>query len=304
MTAQPVVNDVAGPDQQSSASKVVALLATLLRSGEDTVSLTEVAVAVGQPKSTTHRLLKVLETQGFVDRAGSRYRLGAAFLDLAETARWSQHTSLRDAAYPALAALFERSDAVAVHLGVMREQSVQYVDKLMRPQGVRLPTRVGGRFPVACTGLGKAMLAVGPREVLQQVLVSPLPRATPHSVTSQAQLLAQLRRVRDDGFAIEKEEACHGFVCIASPVLSEGQPVAAVSVAVTSLQIVRSGQGRLTALGRLVSEAAHEVETALQPEGARHGVPTVGTADSSRGRPRIDSSTSSPMTSQEKSVGH
>lgn len=291
MTAQPEVNDVGAPEQQSSASKVVALLTTMLRSGEDTVSLTEVAVAVGQPKSTTHRLLKVLESQGFVDRAGCRYRLGDAFLDLAETARWSQHTSLRDAAYPALAALFERSDAVAVHLGVMRGRSVQYVDKLMRPQGVRLPTRVGGRFPVACTGLGKAMLAVGPREALEQVLVSPLPRATPHSVTSQAQLLVQLRQVRDTGFAVETEEACHGFVCIASPVLSEGQPVAAVSVAVPTLQIVRSGRVRLAALGRIVTEAAHEVEAALQPGGARHRVPAVGTTDSFRGRPRIDSST-------------
>lgn len=301
MTAQPVIQ---GPhsvvEQQSSASKVLALLTAMLHSGKGAVSLTEISLAVGLAKSTTHRLLKVLEEQGFVDRAGNRYRLGDAFLDLAETARWSPYADLRDAAYPSLATLFGRSGAVAVHLAVLRGSSIHYVDKLMRPEGVRLPTRVGGRFPAACTGLGKAMLAVGPPEVLEKVLHDPLPRATPYSVTVQGQLLTQLRHVLDDGFVVEREEAAHGFVCVAAPILSEGRPVAALSVAVPTLDIGRNGRGRLDDLGRLVSTTAVTVGRSLLPEGFTRKVPAVGTLHSLGDRARLDSRSSRRSTSQEQ----
>lgn len=286
-------------EQKSSASKVLSVLTTMLSGGRGPVSLTEIALAVGLPKSTTHRLLKVLEDQGFVDRAGPLYRLGDSFLDLAETARWSPFADLRDAAYPLLAPLFARSGAVAVHLAVLRGSSIHYVDKLMRPEGVRLPTRVGGRFPAACTGLGKAMLAVGPTEVVEQVLGDPLPRATPYSVTGRAQLLSQLRAVRKAGFVIEREEACHGFVCVAAPIRSSGHPVAALSVVVPTVEVTRAGAGRLGVIGRMVSETAFSVGRALPSESIPWEVPTAGTVHSLRGGSRVDSQSSSPKTSQE-----
>lgn len=302
MTALPMMRDPAvGVEQQSSASKVLALLTAMLRGGRGVVSLTEVALAVGLPKSTTHRLLRVLEVQGFVDRVGHLYRLGDTFLDLAETARWSPYADLRDAAYPRLASLFERSGAVAVHLAVLRGRSIHYVDKLMLPEGVRLPTRVGGRFPAACTGLGKAMLAVGPVEVLEEVLIEPFPRATPHSVTAPGQLLSQLRHVQTEGFVVESEEACPGFVCIAAPILSAGELIAAVSVTLATVAIGRSRQGRLSELGRMVSATATAVGRALAPPMSANGVPAPGTVHSLRDRARIDSAASSPTTSQGQS---
>lgn len=299
MTAQPLPRDPAADVEQpsSSASKVLALLTAMLRNGRGAVSLTEVALAARLPKSTTHRLLKVLEDHGFVDRQGSLYRLGGPFLDLSETARWSPFADLRDAAYPQLASLFERAGTVAVHLAVLRGRSVHYVDKLMRPEGVRLPTRVGGRFPAACTGLGKAMLAASPAEVLREVLVDPLPRATPYSVTARGQLLTQLRHVRDDGFVVEREEACHGFVCIAAPILADGEPIAAVSVAVATVSLGRSGGGRVDELGRLVASTAKTVGGAIAPAPPGHEVPAAGTVHSLRGRGGIDSCPSSRTTS-------
>ncbi|MEU3269309.1 IclR family transcriptional regulator [Saccharomonospora sp. NPDC006951] len=305
MTARPLIRELRPSVEQpsSSAAKVLVLLTTMLDSGRKAVSLTEVALAARLPKSTTHRLLGTLEQHGFVDREGCLYRLGDSFLDLSETARWSSCADLRDAAYPRLAGLFERSGAIAVHLAVLRGRSIQYVDKLMRPEGVRLPTRVGGRFPAACTGLGKAMLAVGPPEVLEDVLLGPLPRATPHSVTAHGRLLTQLRHVRDDGFVVEREEACHGFVCIAAPILSEGEPIAAVSMAVPTVALGRSAGGRVAELGRLVSATAESVGAAMVPSMVRPGVPATGTVHSLLGRSRVDSGTTSP-TSLEQPVVH
>ena len=74
------------PDTPSSAAKVLGVLRTMLEGGRGAVGLSEIALAGGLPRSTAHRLLKELEGQGFVERSGSLYRLGADFLDLAQEA--------------------------------------------------------------------------------------------------------------------------------------------------------------------------------------------------------------------------
>lgn len=304
MTAQPLAGEpLPGLETpSSSASKVLALLTALLRRSGGPVSLSEVAIAAGLPKSTTHRLLKVLEDHEFVEREGSLYRLGGSLLDLTESAHSSRFAALRNAAYPQLAHLFERTGAIAVHLGVLRGGSVHYIDKLMRPEGVRLPTRVGGHFPAACTGLGKAMLAVSPGEVLEELLGSPLPRATPRSITAHGQLLAQLRRVAQQGYAVEHEEACHGVVCVAAPILAGGKPVASVSVSVASLALGRSHETRVTDLGRHVAATAAAVGEALRVAGQETAVPATGTVHSLRDRRSVDSAAPSSTTRQEESV--
>src|SRR5690606_33785069 len=159
----------------------LSVLTTVLRGGRGQGRLTDSALAGGLPQRNPYRLRKLVQDQRSVDRAGPLSRLGDSVVDLAETARWAPVAGRRDAASPLLAPPCARSGAVAVRLAVLRGSSIHYGDKLMRPEGVRLPTRVGGRFPAACSGLGKAMLAVGPTEVVEQVLGDPLPRATPYS---------------------------------------------------------------------------------------------------------------------------
>lgn len=269
----------------SSAAKTLALLTALMKAKDGTLGVTEAAVQVGLPKSTAHRLLKVLEEHGFVSRAGARYRIGGRFFTLSEVARRCEHGELRDAAYRPLAQLFERTDAIAVHLAVLGGRSVFYVDKVMRPEGTRLPSRVGGRFPATCTGLGKAMLAFSDPAVVETVLAQPLPRPTPYSVTAPRQLIDQLETARETGYAVEREEACHGTVCVAAPILQEGRPAAALSICVSTASVARGREGRLAALGRLAVETAAVVTGLLSPEEASLRFRGTGQRPSP-GRPR------------------
>jgi DNA-binding IclR family transcriptional regulator len=270
----------------SSAAKTLGLLTAMLKAGTPTVGVTEVAQELGMPKSTTHRLLKVLEDHGFVSRAGVRYRVGGRFFELSEVAGWSEHGELRDAAYRPLARLFERTDPIAVHLGVLRGRSVFYVDKVMGPQGTRLPTRVGGRFPATCTGLGKAMLAHSDAAVVDAVLAHPLPRPTPYSVAARRRFVDQLERTRATGYAVEREEACQGTVCVAAPILVEGRAVAALSVCVSSATLARGREGRLAVLGELAVETAAIVTGLLPADEAGPRVPGAGTTPFSRSAAR------------------
>jgi IclR family acetate operon transcriptional repressor len=251
--------DDAHEPAQSSASKTLALLEALARIEGRSFGVTEVALDIGLPKSTAHRLLKTLEEHGFVARNGSRYRVGGRFFELSEAARWSEHGELRDVAYRPLAWLFERSDAIAVHLAILRGRDVVYLDKITRPEGTRLPSRIGGRFPATCTALGKAILAFSERTVVDEVLGHPLARATPYSIAARRQLMEQLDLTRSSGYAVEREEACHGTICVAAPILRDGRAIAALSLCVPSVGAPRTGQGRSAAHGKLAIEAAAAV---------------------------------------------
>jgi IclR family transcriptional regulator, acetate operon repressor len=245
----------------SSASKTLALLAALGTHGRS-FGVTEVALDIGVPKSTAHRLLKTLEEYRFVARTGSRYRAGARLFELCEVARWSEYGELRDAAYRPLIWLFERSGAIAVHLAVLRGQDVMYLDKVTRVEGTRLPSRIGGRFPATCTALGKAILAFSATAVVEQVLGAPLARATPFSITARPQLMDQLDQARSTSFAVEREEACQGARCVAAPILRNAEAIAAVSLSMPA-EGSRAGRDQNLSYGKLAAEAAAAIAAML-----------------------------------------
>lgn len=241
----------------SSASKTLALLAAMADATEPEFGVTQLGEMIGVPKSTAHRLLKALEAGGFVDRVGVKYRVGSLFFRLSEVARWSEYGELREVACRPLAWLFERSQAVAVHLAVLCGPNVLYLDKICKPAGTRLPSRVGGRFPATCTALGKAILAHSDPATVASVLDEPLPRATPRSVTGPGHLATQLGTIKRLGYATEAEESCHGMICVAAPVLVDGTARAAVSLSVPSV-----GSGGVE--GRLHSYGSQAIETATR----------------------------------------
>lgn len=258
-----LVTDAEDAPAQSSASKALALLEAITRSRGATFGVTEVATDIGVPKSTAHRLLKTLEGHGFVGRSGARYRVGGTFFELVEAARWSEFGELRDASPRPLNWLFERADAIAVHIAVLSGPDVLYLDKVTRPAGTRLPSRVGGRFPASCTALGKALLAFGPGPDVARIIDKPMARATPYSVVQRRQFVEQLVAARGAGYAVEREESCHGTICVAAPVMQDGRAVAAVSLCVPTMGQGRVVEQRLGSFGRLASEAAHQVAELL-----------------------------------------
>src|SRR5262245_43580529 len=61
------------------------------------MGVTEVAKTVDLPKSTTHRLLKILEARGLATRVGSKYTLGVALFELGSAVRAWPSSNLGDA---------------------------------------------------------------------------------------------------------------------------------------------------------------------------------------------------------------
>ncbi|RVW04813.1 IclR family transcriptional regulator [Rhodococcus spongiicola] len=192
------------------------------------VSFSELVRRTGLNKTTLHRLLAELVGTRLIDRSGSGYRLGRHLFELGMRA--SVERGLIEVATPFLEDLRERTRET-VHLGVLEGEEVVYVAKIGGHLQAESPSRVGGRMPLYCTAIGKAMLAHSPSELKARTLAGPLPRRTPRTITAPGRLARQLDTIAETGVAFEYEESAVGIVCVAAAILdADDRPVAGVSV--------------------------------------------------------------------------
>lgn len=231
--------DAAASTLDTSVGKALAILDAFRGDGA-LLGVSQIAARTGLPRSTTHRLLSVLVDRGYIERADSRYRLGRAIFELGNLVSDCRPRNLRSAAMPFMTSLFEATHAT-IHLAVLRDFDVLYVDKIYGHNSIELPSRVGGRVPALCTALGKAILAFSDSHLIEEALDHPVPRLTPRTVVLPSLLRVALADARRRGVADDSEGACVGSRCVAAPIIDrEGSVRGAVSISVRTSDRIAS----------------------------------------------------------------
>jgi len=192
------------------------------------LGISELARRTGLPKSTTHRLAGELVRLGLLEQAGPRLRLGLRLFELGQLV--PRQRTLRDAALPFMEDLREATQN-SVHLAVLEGIEVVYVEILLSRGSRSLPSRVGGRLPAHATGVGKAILAFSPPEVVTARIEAGLVRLSPHTIVTPGGLTRELRTIRSEGVSYDRQESDLGIVCAAAPVIApDGTVTAGLSV--------------------------------------------------------------------------
>jgi DNA-binding IclR family transcriptional regulator len=219
---------------KSVLERVFAILDSF--SAEDSeLTLAELAARTAIPKSTVHRLAKVLVEQRLLKRTDAGFGLGIRLFELGELV--GERRDLRDISLPFLEELFELTHET-IHLGVLDGNEVLYFVKIVGYKAFALPTRAGGRWPVYASALGKVLMAFGPGDPLRFVPPAGLKPLTPYTIIDPHRLQRELAIVRRVGTAIESQEAALGNACVAAPIFdSAGHVVAAVSVSGPPLRL-------------------------------------------------------------------
>lgn len=222
--------------------------------------VTEVADAIGAPRSSAHALLSSLAETGLLQcRARGRYRLGWRIVELNETLRAS--VDVRAVANPVLRQLVEQYGET-VHLAVLENDRVLYVDKLPGTRQLMVAgVRVGTRLEPHCSAVGKTLLAHRPSEEVQRILAArPLRRVTPATRTDPRVLTAELATIRSSGIAFDEGEAVTEVSCVAAPIRDElGVVIAALSLTVPTSRFT----GCRTEYRRAVRAAGLEITRQL-----------------------------------------
>lgn len=207
-----------------------ALRLLLMFREQPTVGVSEAGRALGVARSTAHRLLSTLEYHGFVtkDQKSRAYRPGAALVEFGLAV--VRDMDLRSVARPMIEALSAELDET-VHLAVLVDTDVLFIDAIEGTGAVRVGSRVGERIPAHLTSLGKAILAAMPRErVLALYPDDELPGRTPNSIVRRDDLLAELDRVAADGYATNAGESETDVGAVGMAILVAGVGRAAISV--------------------------------------------------------------------------
>ncbi|QSR24153.1 IclR family transcriptional regulator [Nocardioides aromaticivorans] len=207
--------------------KAVSILRAF-RVEDDALPLAELVRRTGLHKATVHRLAGELVNNRLLDRVEGGYRLSVGLFELGMRA--SVERSLLEIAMPFLQDLYERTHET-VHLGVREGHEVVYIAKIGGHRQARTPSRAGGRMPLHCTAIGKALLAYSDATLLGEVLAAPLERRTSHTIIAPGLLRRQLAKVASSGVAFEYEESALGINCVAAPVIGPSEELmAAISL--------------------------------------------------------------------------
>jgi DNA-binding IclR family transcriptional regulator len=249
-----------------SLVKALNILEVLAEEEPGSYTLTQLSRRLHLHVSTVHRLLVNLVRHGFVedDRATGGYQL--SFRVLRMGLRVLDRLDFRRVAQPLLRELNQQTKET-VHLAILQGARAISIEKFGSPQPVGLDARLGGVMPLHCTGVGKTLLAYQSEERLNQLARSPgLERMTPHTIISLPQLKKELERIREQGYAVDQEEAVEGLRCVAGPLFDHtGHVVAAFSVAGPATRLTPA---RIPEIAWLVRETSQQISFRLGFKGA------------------------------------
>ncbi|WP_319562428.1 IclR family transcriptional regulator [Marispirochaeta sp.] len=191
----------------------------LLAHFESGLSLTEISEKIDLPKSTVHRLLKVLRERNYIEKSDSSNvnRLGLAFIELCSGLLNS--LELKTEAQVYLRKLSQQTGQV-VFLAIRQDGEIVYIDKTERHNEIRDYCFIGQRRPLYCTALGKSLLmGCTDDEIRELVDPASMTRFTDHTITDIDSLINEIHISRDRGYSIDNEEVELDMKCVSAPIL-------------------------------------------------------------------------------------
>jgi DNA-binding IclR family transcriptional regulator len=199
-------------------------------------SLAAVQEAVGYPKSSLYMLLRTLVELGWIetDATGTRYGIGVRALLVGTS--YIDGDEVVAAARPTLDRLADDTGET-IHLARLDGTDVVYLATRQSQHHLRPFSHVGRRLPAHSTSLGKALLATYGDEQLRAMLPERLDALTEHSHTDREKLLVELRRIREQKYAVDHEENTIGLRCfgVAVPYRTPARDAISCSVPVARL---------------------------------------------------------------------
>ncbi len=231
---------ISGPRPDSEGLQAVLLALNILEfvaHAQRAVGVTELAKAFETTKSRIHRHLQTLVGAGYLTQEAEteRYRVSSRLMALGQTV--SEGHELTATARPALRDLRERFGH-SIALSVPEGLNVRIIATVPGSSNVEMGVKPGSLLPLHASAQGKVALAFGDAELLRRLMQQPLQALTPQTQTDPIELAADIRLIRQQGWAVAPNESMIGLNTIAAPVLdSRGEYVGAVAM-VDSIQFI------------------------------------------------------------------
>ena len=246
-------------DKRYLATTVLKTIDILNLLGDRNMTASEICVALGQNKSTIHRLLYTLEYAGLIEKTSDMrsYRLGIKLVQMCSLR--INDIELMTEAKPYLNDLVKDIQQT-VHLAILKDNHAVFLDKIDVMNTIRMYSAIGRSIPLHCSAIGKALLLDKPdSEILDILNKVGMEKFTSDTLTSPNALLEQLHVARQNGFTVDNFEHEEHVCCIAAPIYDyRRRIIASISTAAS-----RNAQMDRQYLIRAMKNTAQKISASL-----------------------------------------
>lgn len=223
------------------------------------VTAKEIATHLDIPASTTYRTVNYLCDRNYLkedEQVEGRYYLGFQVMFLAH--QLTRQRDLIDIAKPVMRDLATQSGQTA-QLGILQDFGVMYIDQALPAQPVNIIAALRTHISANVSASGKVLVAhLPPTEQRYFLDHAEFPAQTPESITSKHAFLQELRRVAQQGYALDHEEYARGIGCLAAPIHEHNEQVIA-AIGITGRIADYTDDANLRRLIELTKEAARQI---------------------------------------------
>ena len=224
---------------------------------EDGATIDGLAERLGLAPSTVHRHLAAFRKHGYVVEDGAEYGPSLRFLTV------GGHVQRTTPYFPAIK---EKVDALAEETGERAQFIVEengervYLYTEVGASAVQTGAHVGNRGPLHTSAAGKAIMAKLPTERVEAILDEHgLSKTGPNAITSTEALAEEFERIRERGYAFNREESTGGVHAVGSAVTNaDGTVIGALSVSGPASRV--KGERLTVELPEVVLAAVNELE--------------------------------------------
>jgi IclR family pca regulon transcriptional regulator len=193
------------------------------------LSIADVSRTTGLDRATARRCLLTLAELGYADYDGKFFALTPKILRLGHA--YLAATPLPTLVQPHLDQLSERTGQSA-SVSMLDGTDIVYIARAAQKRVMSINLTPGSRLPAYCASMGRVLLAALSEDDAKAILSrSELKANTSHTLTDPDKILAELRRVRTQGYALIDQELELGLCSIAVPLENDrGRIVAALNI--------------------------------------------------------------------------
>ncbi|HON01181.1 MAG TPA: IclR family transcriptional regulator [Acidobacteriota bacterium] len=217
--------------------------------------LNELTNRLGMAKSSVFRILHTLEVAGYIRRNES-----GEYLLASNMKPWVGGHSVEDLVDIAKPKMWDlrRTFGETVSLGVLLNNHIEVAAVVESPRLIRMGNTVGRILPPHASSMGKAITAFQ-SEARREVLLRSygLTRFTDKTITDEIQLNEEYARIRERGWAEDREETTPEGFCFGVPIYAGDEVVAAMSISVPEQRL--SGDARREEIVAALRKAAKEI---------------------------------------------
>lgn len=214
----------------SSPVRRIASIIDVVGATPHHMTLIDLAKAVNLPPSTAHRTLNILIDVGYIklNPTTKTYELGERLKRI--LLLYHGTGSIKELARPVLVDLAETFTETS-YVVQMSDSGLQLVDFYLPTSGSRTLVHPGFDFPMHATASGKAVYAFRFDEEVERELAKKSEKFMPTTIVSKNAIKKELRRAREQGYAINDAELDHGVYAIAAPLkLGNNEVIGAIAI--------------------------------------------------------------------------